>query len=103
MKPRAAFKALAVARNRPDTPCCCLRFYGLSVSVWLRPIPGCCVILPCIVRSFHWLPVLAPPWRARGAVHAGGGFGRAFGAVGLMVVIRLSFPGKMGGLPVGVA
>lgn len=26
-----------------------------------------------IVRSFQWLPVLAPPCRARGAVHVGGG------------------------------
>jgi hypothetical protein len=46
---------------------------------------------------------MAPPWRALGAVQAGGGLGRACGAVGWMVFIRFSFPVKMGGLPVGVA
>ena len=48
MGPRAASKALAEASKRPDTPCCYLRFYGLLVSVWLRPPAGRCVMRACI-------------------------------------------------------
>ena len=63
-----------MARKWPDTPCCYLRFYGRLVSLWFRPIAGRCVMRSCIVRPFVGLPSLAPPCRARGVVHVGGGF-----------------------------
>lgn len=72
MKPRTAFKALAGARKRPDTPCCYLRFYGLVVSSWLRPPWGRDVMSACMrcvpfCGCLSWLPrgvPLGPSMRA---------------------------------------
>ena len=50
----------------------------------------------CIVRPFYGLPILAPPWRARGAVHVGGGLCAPSGA-SVSAVIRLSSLVKRGG------
>lgn len=91
MEPRAVSKALAEARKRPDTPCCYLRFYGRSVSLWCRPVTGRCVMRSCIVRPFYGLPSLAPPCRARGAVHAGGGGEVRLLALRCQSSLRLSF------------
>lgn len=96
MGPRAASKALAEARKRPDTPCCYLRFYGRLVSLWCRPITGRCVMRSCIVRPFVGLPSSAPPWRARGAVHVGGGLVVRPLARRFQQSLRLSFPVKRG-------
>lgn len=91
------------ASKRPDTPCCCLRFYGLVVSLWLRPIAGRGVMRFCIVRSFPWVSRWTPPWRARRAVQVGGGLvWCVLGRVGLMVMSGCPFRDKGAALARGL-
>jgi hypothetical protein len=60
---------------------------------------GCALCVP-----FSWLPVLAPPCRARGAVHAGGGLhGAPCGALRLVVSSECPFRLKMAASPWVVA
>lgn len=103
MRPRAAFKALAGARKRPDTPCCCLRFYGRSVSRWCRPMAGRCVMRSCIIASFRWVALLGSPVPCPWGRTSGRGFGVHHLARRFQQSLRLSFVVERGASsPVGL-